>query len=320
MTSSYAGIVGAPVTPFKSDNTVDYETFAKQVNFLVENGVSLIAHPMHIGESVNLADGERRELARVLVSAAAGRVPTFVHVSFAGTDLAMDLARHSVKAGATGIVLMAPYHWRSGPQAIVEHFVSVTEACGGKLIVYNNPKATNVDLSMDVLEQLMDRLPGFVAIKDATFHMETFTDICELIARKSKPIAAYTGIEYLLTSVPVGGQGCFSACSEVAPRLTAGLYQACARGDTAKARELQFKVRRLLKVVMHNYPATIKYAMELLGRPVGTTRRPILPPTAAEKAWVKAELTALGVFENEPQGWSASGKQGQRAKQQLPAV
>lgn len=320
MTSSYAGIVGAPVTPFKSDNTVDYETFAKQVNFLVENGVSLVAHPMHIGESVNLTDGERRELARVLVNAAAGRVPTFVHVSFAGTDLAMDLARHSVKAGATGIVLMAPYHWRPGPQAIVEHFVSVTEACGGKLIVYNNPKATNVELSMDVLGQLMDRLPGFVAIKDATFHMETFTDICELIARKSKQIAAYTGIEYLLTSVPVGGQGCFSACSEVAPRLTAGLYQACAHGDTAKARELQFKVRRLLKVVMHNYPATIKYAMELLGRPVGTTRRPILPPTAAEKAWVKAELTALGVFENEPQGWSASARQGKGAKEQLPAV
>lgn len=320
MNSSYAGIVGAPVTPFKADSSVDFDTFAKQVNFLIESGVRLIAHPMHIGESVNLTDGERRELARVLVSAAGGRVPTFVHVSFAGTDLAVDLARHSVKAGATGIVLMAPYHWRSGPRAIVEHFVAVTEACGGKLIVYNNPKATNVDLGMDIIEQLMDRLPGFVAIKDATFHMETFTDICELIARKSKPIAAYTGIEYLLTSVPVGGNGCFSACSEVAPRLTAALYQACVRGDTAKARDLQFKVRRLLKVVMHNYPATIKYAMQLLGRPVGSTRRPILPPTAEEKAWVKAELTALGVFENEPQGWSASSAQTLGAKQYSPAA
>jgi 4-hydroxy-tetrahydrodipicolinate synthase len=320
MNSIYAGIVGAPVTPFKADNSVDYETFAKQVNFLIESGVCLVAHPMHIGESVNLTDAERRELARVLVSAAAGRVPTFVHVSYAGTDLAMDLARHSVKAGATGIVLMAPYHWRSGPRAIVEHFVCVAEACGGKLIVYNNPKATNVDLGMDTLEQLMDRLPGFVGIKDATFHMETFTDICELIARKAKPIAAYTGIEYLLTSVPVGGNGCFSACSEVAPRLTAELYQACVRGDTAQARGLQFKVRRLLKVVMHNYPATIKYAMELLGRPVGSTRRPILPPTAEEKAWVKAELTALGVFKSEPQGWSASSTQTKGAKQYSPAA
>jgi 4-hydroxy-tetrahydrodipicolinate synthase len=305
MTATYAGIVGAPVTPFKADNTVDHDTFAKQVNFLVESGVRLIAHPMHIGESVNMTDAERRQLAATAVKAAAGRVPVFVHVSQAGTDLAVDLACHSVKAGATGIVMMAPYHWRSGPRAIAEHFLSVANACGGKLIVYNNPKAVNVELGMDTLEMLMDRVPGFVAIKDATFHMETFTDICALIARKGKDIAAYTGIEYLLTSVPVGGCGCFSACSEVAPRLTAQLFKACMAADIPKARELQYKVRRLLKVVMHNYPATIKYAMEILGRPVGLTRKPILPATDEEKAWVKAELTALGIFDTEPQGWNA---------------
>ncbi len=212
MNPTYAGIVGAPVTPFKADNSVDLDTFAKQVSFLVETGVRVIAHPMHIGESVNLTDAERRELARVLVAAAGGRVPTFVHASYAGTDLAMDLARHSVKAGATGVVLMPPYHWRSGPQAILEHYTSVIDACGGKLIVYNNPKATNVDLVPDVLEQLLERIPGLVAMKDATFHMETFTDICALVAGKSKDVAVYTGIEHLLTSIPVGGSGCFSVC------------------------------------------------------------------------------------------------------------
>jgi 4-hydroxy-tetrahydrodipicolinate synthase len=306
MSPIYSGIVGAPVTPFKPDNSVDYDTFAKQVNFLIDTGVCLIAHPMHIGESLNLTEAERKELALVLTSAAGSRCPTFVHVSCAGTDLAMDLAKHGVRSGATGIVLMPPYHWRPGPRASVEHYAAVVEACGGELIVYNNPKATNVELGMDTLEQLMDRLPGFVGIKDATFDMEIYTDICALIARKGKNISAFTGVEYLLTSMPVGGNGCFSACSEVAPTLVASLYQACKRGDFEQARELQYKVRRLLKVMMHNYPATIKYAMELLGRPVGLTRKPILPPTSEEKVWVKAELTALGVFENEPQGWDAA--------------
>ena len=305
MHTAYAGIVGAPVTPFTADNTVDFDTFAKQVDFLIANGVRLIAHPMHIGESVNLTQAERKELARVLVQSAGGRVPTFVHVSSAGTDLAIDLAQHSGKAGATGVVLMAPYHWRSGARAIIEHMASVTEACGGELIAYNNPGATNVNLDIALLEQLIERLPGFVGIKDATFNMETFTDICELIARKGRNIAAYTGIEYLLTSMPVGGDGCFSACSEIAPRLTSELYKACAAGNYTQARPLQFKVRRLLKLAMHNYPSTIKYAIELLGRPVGITRRPLLPPTADEKVWVKAELTALGIFEHEPLGWAA---------------
>jgi 4-hydroxy-tetrahydrodipicolinate synthase len=309
MNTVYSGIVGAPVTPFKADNSVDYDTFAKQVNFLIENGVRLIAHPMHIGESVNLTDAERKELAKVLASAAGGRVPTFVHVSYAGTDLAIDLAKHATKVGNTGVVMMAPYHWRSGAHAIIEHFTAVNAAAGGEIIVYNNPKAVNIDLGMETLGHLIDRLPGFVAIKDATFHMETFTDTCELVARKGKPIAVYTGIEFLLTSVPVGGQGCFSACSEVAPRLTQALFQACVSGDYTKAQPLQYKVRRLLKVVMHNYPATIKYAMEILGRPVGTTRRPILPPTEQEKVWVRSELTDMGIFENEPQGWSAVSAQ-----------
>ena len=108
--------------------------------------------------------------------------------------------------------------------------------------------------------------------------------------------------------MPVGGRGCFSACSEVAPRLTQSLYQACATGAFALAQPIQYKVRRLLKVVMHNYPASIKYAMELLDRPVGVTRRPIMQLSADEKKWVKSELTAMGIFDYEPIGWEFKRK------------
>ena len=59
MKKDFSGIVGAPVTPFHKKNRVDYGTFAKQINFRIKNGVSLIAHPMHIGESINLTiEGE----------------------------------------------------------------------------------------------------------------------------------------------------------------------------------------------------------------------------------------------------------------------
>ena len=47
MSDTYRGIVGAPTTPFNSNNEVDLHIFAKQINFLIESGVSLIAHPMH---------------------------------------------------------------------------------------------------------------------------------------------------------------------------------------------------------------------------------------------------------------------------------
>jgi dihydrodipicolinate synthase/N-acetylneuraminate lyase len=303
MREDFSGIVGAPVTPFKEDNTVDYETFAKQLNFLIKNGVSLIAHPMHIGESINLTTEERKELARCLAETVGGRVPTFVHVSFGGTDQAADLARHSLKVGAAGVILMAPYHWRSSRDAIIDHYVTVAGNPAGKLIVYNNPKATNVDITPEILAQLFERLPNLVALKDASFNMEYFTEICRLNETTGRNIAIYTGIEYLLTSMPVGGRGCFSACAEVAPGLTLSLYRACAAMDLQKARPLQYKVKQLLDLLMQNYPATIKYAMELMGRPVGITRKPILPPTPEAKAHIRETLKALGVLDGEPKGW-----------------
>ena len=88
------GIMGAPTTAFNPDGGVDYDTFERQINFLIEQGFPFIAHPMHIGESLNLSEHERKELARHLVKAAAGRVPVFVNVTASGPDNSIDLARH----------------------------------------------------------------------------------------------------------------------------------------------------------------------------------------------------------------------------------
>ena len=305
MNKSFAGIAGSPVTPFKADNTVDFATFEKQIDFMIATGAHLLVHPMHIAESVSLTEAERRELARVFVTAVGGRVPAFVHVSHAGTDIAIDMAQHAARVGATGVVLMAPYFWKSNPQALVEHFSAVADAGGGRLIAYNNFHAAGVELTLKVLEQMLARIPGFAAIKDASLNMESFADICTLIAGQARDVAALTASEHLLPSMAVGGDGCVSGCSEIAPRLVHALYRACAAGDLAAARPLQRRVARLLKVVRFNYPVAVKYSMELMGRPAGPARRPLLPLTAAERTWVEAELAAVGVLDGEPHGWTA---------------
>ena len=70
-------------------------------------------------------------------------------------------------------------------------------------------------------------------------------------------------------------------------QLALALYDACMKMDIEKARPLQHKMMQMLGLLMQNYPASIKYAMELMGRPVGETRKPILPLTAEAKAHVR---------------------------------
>ena len=304
MENGFKGIVGAPVTPFTQDDKIDLETFAKQVNFLIENGVHLLAHPMHVGEAPSLTMEERESLAQCMVKTADGRVPVFVHVSMPGTKLSAELARRCEKIGATGIVLLPPYYWRPPEEAQLGHFIDICGDSSLQLICYNNINATQVEISHGTLVQLLERLPNFVGFKDASFDMKYFTEACRLTSEISPDFSMFTGVEYLLPSMPVGGSGAFSGCAEVAPKLTIGLYDACARMDFESARPLQYEISQLLSVRTNNQLcAYVKYAMELMGRSVGETRSPVLPLDSEVKDLVKGTLKSIGVLEEEPRGW-----------------
>ncbi len=297
------GMVGAPTTAFKADGSVDYDTFGKQVNFLIEQGFSFIAHPMHIGESLNLSERERKELAKCLVKAAAGRVPVFVNVSVPGTDNCVDLAKHAETIGAEGIVVLSPYHWAPASEAHLAHFLTIGGCAEVAMIAYNNPGKIGVSIAHDTLREMVERLPNLHALKDASFDMNYFTGACLIASEARADFSVLTGIEWLLTSVPVGGSGAFSNCGEVSPRLVLSLFDACASGDYEEALPLQYKMGALLKLLQTNYPATVKYAMSLMGRSVGETRKPILPLDADAKVRARKTLESLGVLESEPRGW-----------------
>ncbi len=296
------GIMGAPTTAFHPAGGVDYDTFAKQVDFLIEQGFPFIAHPMHIGESLNLNESERKELARLLVDAAAGRVPVFVNVTASGPDNSIGLARHAEAAGATGIVVLSPYHWAPEEEAHLDYFLTMGRCVDSMLIAYNNPRL-QVSISHRMLEEMLEKLPNFHALKDASFDMNFFTGACRIASAARMDFSVFTGIEWLLTSIPVGGSGSFSNCGEVAPRMVLSLYDACVSGDHEKARTLQYRMDILLHLLQTNYPATVKYAMDLMCRPVGETRKPILPLDDDARACTQKTLESLGIFEDEPLGW-----------------
>ncbi len=305
MAASLSGIIGAPVTPFTQDDAPDFATFEKQIDFLIRSGIDAIAYPMHIGESNNLEAGERRELTRVLVETVSGRVPTFVHVSAAGTKLAATMAEHAAKVGSDGIVLLPPYHWKSPPAEVVRHYAAVAGAHGGKLIAYNSPKAVQVEITIDIVRELASRIPGLTGVKDGTYVMEALTDWCRFVSTEAPHVSVFAGVEHLLGSHALGGAGCFSACSEVAPGLVRRLWDACGSGDLEAARELQYKVGLLLKLMLRNYPSGVKYAMEVMGRSPGHARAPLVALSDDDKSKMRSALAELGILDTEPHGWGA---------------
>ena len=302
MNPNIRGIIGAPPTPFTSDNRLDGPTFQRLVDFLIRHGVHGLALPMHVGESLNLSAEERRELARLAVEAASGRVPVLIHTGLPGTDEVVALSRHAQSIGAWGVVVITPYYWQPQRADLLDHFVAVASALEISMMGYNSPHHLGVSLTPDILKELIERCPNFVGLKDASFDMEYFIEACRVTSEARPGFAVFTGMEYLLTSMPAGGAGAFSFYG-VAPRLIKALYDACAARDYERARPLQYKVSQLRNILKVGSPATVKAALEIMGRSLGPTRRPLPAVSPERRAYIRTQLEELGILQTEPHGW-----------------
>jgi 4-hydroxy-tetrahydrodipicolinate synthase len=297
MDNAIAGVIGAPVTPFTADDRLDTEALESLCDYLVASGVHGVALPLHTGESLDLTMAERRLALERAVDAVDARVPVLAHVSMPGTNETVELARHAEQAGADAVIAVTPYHWRPSRAGLIAHFRAVADAVSIGVLAYNFPSRLGVSVSADIIEELLDAAPNFIGVKDASYDMQSFTEACRRSAARRPGFAMLTGVEYLLPSMPLGGAGCFSPASCIAPELVLELYNACRDGDLVRARELQHRASALWHLLREcGYPASVKAALALLGRPVGGVRLPLLNLDNATIDRLAQGLHELGVL------------------------
>ena len=298
------GVMHVPVTPFKEDATVDYGTFEKLVDWHCRQNPSSLCVILHIAESVSLTKEEHKKLIEISVRVTNGRVPVIANVSMAGTDQAIDLARHSEKVGADAIICISPYYWPVPEEALYDHFMRVATATGLPFMIYNSPIFQGVSLSPKFLVRLMKALPKFIGEKEASHNFEYFIEARRATQAVRAEFGLILGVEYLIPSVSMGGVGSMAISGGVAPKMIQQLYDLCAAGKFFEAAPLQDKASHLWQLFKPEYPAAIKAAMEMMGRPVGPVRGPMRSLNEEQKKTLRKELEGLGVFDgSEPMGW-----------------
>lgn len=91
-------------TPFRSDETVDLESFSSAISFMQQAGCNGATILGVLGESNRLTDREREGLIKVAVDAA-GPMPIIVGTSHAGTHAARCLSQMAAELGASGVMV-----------------------------------------------------------------------------------------------------------------------------------------------------------------------------------------------------------------------
>ena len=268
MQNKFRGVMQSPITPLKDDYSLDLPTFEKVLDFHVRTGAPAISWPHHKGESLSLTIPERKRFAEAAVKVVAGRVPVTIHVSALAVEDTMELAQHAQKIGADGILAITPYFWTPTREAIHDYFIRLCTSIELPVLSYNSPSyLAGVEITGDLMSRLIERLPNFVGVKEASFNSEKFLEISRAALAMRPDFAMLTGVEYLLPSVPLGGVGSYSAAGSICPNLCTQLFDACMSGNWPRARELQSKISWLWLLFRDQYPSSLKGGMVMMGRP-----------------------------------------------------
>jgi 4-hydroxy-tetrahydrodipicolinate synthase len=299
------GVMQAPVTPLHEDFSVDYDGLAKMVDFHVRNGAPAIAWPHHKAESPNLTMAERKRGGEVLVKTVAKRVPVSLFVGSLSEEDSLDLARHAQKTGADMILTISPYCRRPTQEEIFRSIVRIGTHTDLPVLTYNSPwrNGEGVEFTSELTARLIERLPNYIGMKDASFHSEKFMEISRVALTMRPDFSIIVGLEHLLASYPLGACGSFSSCGAIAPNLCNRFFAALVANDWQTARTCQYKITKLHRLFKDQYPSSLKGAMINMGRAVGPTRPPL--PTASKERveFLCRQLEELDVINTEPHGW-----------------
>ncbi len=238
------GVMQAPVSPMKDDFSFDGDGFAKMVDFHVRHGAPAIAWPHHKAESLNLTIAERKLGAEIAVKTVNKRVPVSIFVGTLSEEDSLDLARHAQRIGADAILTISPYCRRPSQEEIFDSIVRIATSTDLAVLTYNSPwrNGEGVEFTGELTRRLIDRLPNYIGMKDASFHSSKYLEISRVALNMRPGFAIIMGVEHLLASYPLGACGSFSSSGAIAPNLCNKFFAALQARDWETARECQFKI------------------------------------------------------------------------------
>ncbi len=287
MTSSrcpWHGVIPAATTQFGADLSLDIDATRQVQRALIRDGVHGLIVVGTVGENNSLEPDEKLAVAAAAVEAADGKVPVIVGVSELTTERAKAFARGAERLGVTGLMLLPAMVYVPSEAELIAHFRAVAQSTALPIMLYNNPPAYRVSVTLPALAALAD-VPNIVAVKESAPDPRRFTDLYNALGDR---YALFAGLDDVaLEGLILGARGWVSGLTNAFPEESIALWDAVERGDLAQARAIYRWFMPLLHLdAEHDLVQSIKLAEQLMGRGSERVRMPRMPLSGARRTQV----------------------------------
>ncbi len=288
----FEGMATALITPI-NENGVDYEAFARLIDWQIEKGINALVIAGTTGEASTFSDDEHREVIDFAVKHVNGRVPVIAGTGSNDTNYALDLTRCACESGADAVLVVTPYYNKATQKGLIQMFTTIADASTVPVILYDVPSRTGVAIKPETVAILAEH-PNIVALKAASGNVSEIAKIAKLCGDK---IDIYSGNDdQIIPIMSIGGKGCISVLSNLVPTESVEMCKAFFAGDVKKAAQMQLDFLPLVDALFSEVnPIPVKAAMAKMGFCEDYLRLPLTQMEDATREVLYKEMEKIGL-------------------------
>jgi 4-hydroxy-tetrahydrodipicolinate synthase len=285
----FKGTGTALITPFNERLEVDYPSLKKLVGFQLENKVDALILLGTTGEAPTIEVEERKKIISEVVQHVNGKIPVIIGTGTNDTKKVVMLNKIAEDYKADGLLIVNPYYNKGTQASIYEHFKYISERTSLPIILYNVPSRTASNILPDTILKIHADCKNVTAVKEASGDI---SQIAELISKKPASLSILSGNDdQILPIMALGGDGVISVFSNIFPRETVSITDACLENNFVEARAIHNKYLQMMNTLfIETNPMPVKYAASLLGLCENTLRLPLTKITSSSENKIKEEM------------------------------
>lgn len=279
----------AIVTPFKEDQSVDFDALAKLIDFIIGNGVEYIVTLGTTGETPTLNHSEKIDIINFTFDKINNRVPVVVGIGGNNTSEVVEQVQSFPLDKAAAILSACPYYSKPSQEGIFQHYKAIAEASPKPIILYNVPGRTGRNMEAATTLRLAHEVPNIAGIKEAG---NNISQCMQILRDRPDGFLVLSGDDDLaLPELACGIDGVISVVANCYPKQFSDMVRAGLKFDFAAAKKLNDPLIEVYNLLFtENNPAGVKAFLYEMGLIKNVLRLPVTPLSAPIQQLVKTYI------------------------------
>ena len=290
----FTGVCPALVTPFDESGAINYDAFARQIDFQIDNHVDAVCVCGTTGETSTLSIREHIAAVEFCVKHVDRRVKVIAGAGSNDTAAAVYLSQHAQDSGADALLIVTPYYNKCSQTGLIKHYEYIADRVELPIILYNVPSRTGVGFTAETYKVLSGN-PKINGVKEASGNFSLLSHTRYLCG---EDFYIWSGNDdQVVPMMSLGAKGVISVAANIIPEVMVNMSRLCLENDFAAASNVQVDYMELIDALFIEVnPIPIKAAMDLMGMEAGCLRLPLCDISDAHLETLKAAMARKGLL------------------------